>query len=48
MANFNFKKYDEKMRSCARKWLGLERTGLNGILLQQILGALERMEQVKR
>ena len=35
------------MRSCARKWLGLERTGLNGILLQQILGAVERMEQVK-
>jgi hypothetical protein len=45
-ANFNFKKYDERIRSYARKWLGLERSGLNGILLQQILGAVERMEKV--
>lgn len=45
-ANFNFKKYDERVRSYARKWLGLERSGLNGILLQQILGAVERMEKV--
>ncbi|CAF1289999.1 unnamed protein product [Adineta steineri] len=46
-ANFNFKKYDERVRSYARKWLGLERTGLNGILLKQILGAMERMEKCK-
>jgi hypothetical protein len=46
-ANFNVKKYDERIRSYARKWLGLERSGLNGILLQQILGAVERMEKVK-
>ncbi|UJR08979.1 hypothetical protein I4U23_013229 [Adineta vaga] len=46
-ANFNFKKYDERIRSYARKWLGLERSGLNGILLQQILGAVERMEKSK-
>jgi chitin synthase len=46
-ANFNFKKYDERIRSYARKWLGLERSGLNGILLKQILGAVERMEKVK-
>ncbi|CAF4353545.1 unnamed protein product, partial [Adineta steineri] len=46
-ANFNFKKYDERIRSCARKWLGLERSGLNGILLQQILGAVQRMENSK-
>ena len=46
-ANFNFKKYDERVRSYARKWLGLERSGLNGILLKQILGAIERMEKVK-
>jgi chitin synthase len=45
-ANFNLKKYDERIRSYARKWLGLERSGLNGILLQQILGAVERMEKV--
>jgi len=45
-ANFNFKKYDERIRSYARKWLGLERSGLNGILLKQILGAVERMEKV--
>ncbi|CAF4051928.1 unnamed protein product [Adineta steineri] len=46
-ANFNFKKYDERVRSYARKWLGLERSGLNGILLQQILGAVQRMEDSK-
>jgi chitin synthase len=46
-ANFNFKKYDQRVRSYARKWLGLERSGLNGILLKQILGAVERMEKVK-
>ena len=34
------------MRSYARKWLGLEQSGLNGILLKQILGAVERMERV--
>jgi chitin synthase len=45
-ANFNFKKYDERIRSYARRWLGLERSGLNGLLLQQILGAVERMEKV--
>ena len=45
-ANFNFKKYDEKIRAYARKWLGLERSGLNGLLLQQILSAVERMENV--
>ena len=46
-ANFNFKKYDERIRSCARKWLGLQQSGLNGLLLQQILGAVERMEKVR-
>ncbi|UJR37230.1 hypothetical protein I4U23_029939 [Adineta vaga] len=46
-ANFNFKKYDERVRTYARKWLGLERSGLNGILLKQILGAMERMEKHK-
>ncbi|CAF4001820.1 unnamed protein product, partial [Rotaria sp. Silwood2] len=45
--NFNLKKYDQRIRSYARKWLGLERSGLNGILLQQILGAVERMEKNK-
>ena len=46
-ANVNLKKYDERVKSYARKWLGLERSGLNGILLQQILGAVERMEKVE-
>ena len=46
-ANFNIKKYDERIRSYARKWLGLERSGLNGLLLKQILGAVERMEKVE-
>ncbi|CAF0924460.1 unnamed protein product [Rotaria sordida] len=46
-ANFNFKKYDQRVRSYARKWLGLEQSGLNGILLKQILGAIERMEKSK-
>ncbi|CAM4747857.1 unnamed protein product [Rotaria magnacalcarata] len=46
-ANFNFKKYDQRVRSYARKWLGLEQSGLNGILLKQILGAVERMEKYK-
>lgn len=40
------KKYDQRIRSYARKWLGLEHSGLNGILLKQILGAVERMEKV--
>ncbi|CAF5007277.1 unnamed protein product, partial [Rotaria socialis] len=46
-ANFNLKKYDQRIRSYARKWLGLERSGLNGVLLQQILSAVERMEKSK-
>ncbi|CAF3889820.1 unnamed protein product [Rotaria magnacalcarata] len=46
-ANFNLKKYDQRIRSYARKWLGLERSGLNGVLLQQILSAIERMEKSK-
>lgn len=46
MASVNLKKYDERIRHALRKWLGMEKSGLNGILLQQILGAVERMEQV--
>ncbi|CAF0778856.1 unnamed protein product [Didymodactylos carnosus] len=43
--NFNVKKYDERVRSFARKWLGVDRSSMNSVLLQQILGAVERLEK---